>query len=122
MKGRLKYSRTPAHQPRLVCLDTQQIDGDWALKPIGRLMPRMPDSRQQPKSLAHKLLDAQQALQSVYDSVQARRRHDCTFIDAMDGTVVKGPSGNDMGLILPKASAAVLAASPGIQSWSTPNS
>jgi len=84
---------------------------------IGRIMPTNPDSRQQPKSLAHKMLVKHQ--QSKGRAVR-RRKSMCIFItdDAGGKTVLDRRTNQQLGYILPTVSDEVLAASPGIQSWS----
>ena len=87
----------------------------------GKIMPRNPDSRQQPKSLAHKMLEAHVAAGPTRRIT--RRKRTLWFLrdDAFEGTlVVDAKTGKQWGKILPTVSAEVLAASPGIQGWSKP--
>ena len=85
----------------------------------GRLMPQVADSRQQPKSLAHKMLAAHVA-KAPEAPVNGRHRQ-CIFIrdDAGGAVVLDRHSQQHMGYIVPVDMVAV-ATSPGIQSWSRP--
>ena len=95
-------------------------------KIIGRIMPQQPDSRQQPKSLAHRLIEERVKNERYHKLVPPprppMRRHDCTFIRfGRDGAaVLDRHSGQQLGTIMQTVSEEVLRSSPGIQSWSKP--
>ena len=93
---------------------------------VGRLMPGRRDSRQQPKSLAMRLIEKRTHVAKVrrllvghqHTPMMATNRARLTFIDTMDGTAVKDADGRELGLILPTVPRSALGY--GIQSWSIP--
>ena len=100
---------------------------DVRLSVTGQIMPPVSDSRQQPKSYAHKILEAHVRAKrslSIADALRGRRSNirRCHFDrDEHGGSVVRCAfTGRHFGYILPTVSDEVLAASPGIQSWSKP--
>lgn len=101
----------------------QWIDG----KPVGRIMPTRPDSRQQPKCLAMRLLEERKKNERYHKLVPPTpppaRLRECAFITDADGgkRVVGVYDGKDYGYILPTVPVKVLRASPGIQGWSIPD-
>ena len=108
--------------------DTYQDRCDYFMRKqvIGRIMPQVSDSRQQPKSLAERLIQKRVDHDKYCcdaDDRQRRNRGSLVFLKFQSGTRVYEPYGNRLGgkcygIILPTVSDEVLAASPGIQSWS----
>jgi len=90
---------------------------------VGRLMPQFSDSRQQPKSGAAKLIEqrVQWRRRSAVLAGPAPRRRCVLHFERLPGNgaiVSMRGTGQCIGTVLPTISDAVLAASPGIQSWS----
>lgn len=106
--------RTDAPVPGAIRVFGDYSDDSYEV--LGWMMPPRFDSRQQPKSLAEKLLERTARRAKVRRLIDPPpRRYNLTFIDTMDGTEVRGPDGRPMGLILPTVSDAAAA---GLQSWS----
>ena len=93
----------------------------------GTIMPQVKDSRQQPKSLAERLIDERVKTrnwrQLVGRSRRVYRERTCTFMTDSDGgkMVFDRFTNQALGYILPTVSDEVLRSSPGIQAWSKPD-
>ena len=121
MNGRLRYGKPDAAGVRRVVIDNN------GTRCIGRLMPENPDSRQQPKCAAHRMLEQRMADKrwaSITEALVPRRTHYRTieFTNHPFGghNAYDAYTGQALGHVLPSVSPEVLAASPGIQSWSRP--